>query len=82
MLFEWGLGNAVFGSPYVYSSEKNNFEYEGREVMFIEYILYVRIRQGDSCTLMCLILITSCKVGVISILLYFLSFFPKMSFHS
>lgn len=44
VLFEWGLGNAVFGKPlYVYSSEKNNFEYEGREVMFIEYILYVRL---------------------------------------
>ena len=72
MLFEWGLASAVFGSPYVYSSEKkNDFEYEGREVIFIEYILHVRLRQDDSCTLMCLILITTC---IISILLYFLSF--------
>ena len=75
MLFEWGLASAVFGSPYVYSSEKkNDFEYEGREVIFIEYILHVRLGQDDSCTLMCLILITTCKVGIISILLYFLSF--------
>lgn len=70
MLFEWGLAMQCLEALL----KKNNFEYEGREVIFIEYILYVRLMQGDSCTLMCLILITTCKVGVISILLYFLSF--------
>ena len=59
---------------FIVLKKKNDFEYEGREVIFIEYILHVRLRQDDSCTLMCLILITTCKVGIISILLYFLSF--------
>lgn len=76
MLFEWDLRSEKFGNSYVYCFQLSHFGYErilpkrkGSDILLTAYyVLGLMQSSVRICTLVHLILITTCKVGVISIL--------------